>query len=132
MAYVEGASHLFRDFIDVLCNPRNISLFSPLFSPLHYSLLFFPLSFIHSPTRFLLRISLDPAGAGPRHQNPECPSPLSSVTKAGLCLESLVIIAMVIPSSLLFLLQDVGPVDIDSSEASQAEGPGHMLGSPCS
>ena len=66
MAYVEGASHLFRDFIDFLCNPRKISLFSPLLSPLHYSLLFSPLSFIHSPMQFLLRVSLDPAGAGPR------------------------------------------------------------------
>ena len=39
---------------------------------------------------------------------------------------------MVIPASPLFLLQDVGPLDIDSSEASQAKGPGHVLGSPCS
>ena len=74
----------------------------------------------------------DPPGAREQGQTPECPSPLSSVSKAGLCLESLVIIAIVIPASPLFLLQDVGPLDIDSSEASQAEGPGHMLGSPCS
>ena len=35
----------------------------------------------------------DPPGAREQGQTPECPSPLSSVSKAGLCLESLVIIA---------------------------------------
>ena len=52
--------------------------------------------------------------------------------RQGLCLESLVIIAMVIPVSLLFLLQAVGPLDLSSLGASQAEGHGHILGSPCS
>ena len=37
---------------------------------------------------------MDPPGAGEQGRSPECPSPLSWVTKAGLCLESLVIIAM--------------------------------------
>ena len=54
--YVDGASLLSRDFIDFLCKPRNISLF----------LSSIPLSFIHSPTPFLLRVPLDPAGAGPQ------------------------------------------------------------------
>ena len=69
-AYVDGASLLSQDFIDFLCKARNISLFSPLFSPPHYSLLFFPPSFIpfllHPPTSSILRISLDSAEAGPR------------------------------------------------------------------
>ena len=69
-AYIDGASLLSQDFIDFLCKARNISLFSPLFSPPHYSLLFFPPSFIpfllHPPTSSILRISLDSAEAGPR------------------------------------------------------------------
>ena len=54
------------------------------------------------------------------------------VTKAGLCLESRVIIAMVIPVSLLLPLQEMVPSDLCSSAASQAEGHAHILGSPCS
>ena len=54
--YIDGASLLSRDFIDFLCKPRNISLF----------LSSIPLSFIHSPTPFLLRVPLDPVGAGPQ------------------------------------------------------------------
>ena len=52
--------------------------------------------------------------------------------RQGFCLESLVITAMVIPASPLTLLQDMGPLDLGSSGASQAEGHGHILGSPCS
>ena len=52
--------------------------------------------------------------------------------RQGFCLESLVITAMVIPASPLTLLQDMGPLDLSSSGASQAEGHGHILGSPCS
>ena len=73
---------------------------------------------------------MDPPGAGEQGRSPECPSPLSWVTKAGLCLESLVIIAMGIPVSLLFPLQETAPLDEGSSGASQAEGHGHILGSP--
>ena len=54
------------------------------------------------------------------------------VTKAGLCLESLVIIAMGIPRSLLLPLQETVSLDLGSSRASQAEGRGRILGSPCS
>ena len=56
MASVNRASSLSRGFIGFLCKPRNISLF---LSPV-------PFSFIHSPAPFLLRVPLDPAGAGPR------------------------------------------------------------------
>ena len=49
--------------------------------------------------------------------------------RQGLCLESLVIIATVISASLLTLLQDMEPLDLDSSQESQAEGHGHILGS---
>ena len=52
--------------------------------------------------------------------------------RQGLCLESLVIIATVISASLLTLLQDMEPLDLDSSQESQAEGHGHILGSPSS
>ena len=75
---------------------------------------------------------VDPSGAGEQGRTPECPSPLSWVTKAGLCLESLVIVAMGIPVSLLLPLQETVPPDQGSSGASQAEGQGHILGSPCS
>ena len=54
------------------------------------------------------------------------------VTKAGLCLESLVIIAMGIPVSLLLPLQEMVPSDHCTLGASQAEGHAHILGSPCS
>ena len=60
VASVNRANSLSRSFIGFLCKPRNISLF----------LSSIPLSFIHSfiysPTPFLLWVSLDPAGAGPR------------------------------------------------------------------
>ena len=39
VAYVDSASPSSRGFIGLLCKPRNFSLFSPLFSPLHYSFL---------------------------------------------------------------------------------------------
>lgn len=52
--------------------------------------------------------------------------------RQGFCLESLVITAMVIPASPLTLLQDMGPLDLGSSGASQAEVHRHILGSPCS
>ena len=54
------------------------------------------------------------------------------VTKAGFCLESLVIIAMVIPESLLLPLQEMVPSDHCSSGASHSEGHAHIMGSPCS
>ena len=72
------------------------------------------------------------------HQEPENKVEHLSVShlflgsqRQGLCLESLVITAMVIPASPLTLLQDMGPLDLDSSQESQAEGHGHILGSPC-
>lgn len=50
----------------------------------------------------------------------------------GFCQEWLVIIAMVIPASPLFLLQDMGPLNLNSSWVSQAGGPRNILGNPCS
>ena len=73
------------------------------------------------------------------HQEPEnraepltMPHLCPESQRQGLCLESLVITAMVIPASPLTLLQDMGPLDLDSSQESQAEGHGHILGRPCS
>ena len=64
MASVNRANFLSQSFIGFLCKPRNISLF---LSSIFLSSTFFPyLSLNQSPTPFLLRISLDPAGAGPR------------------------------------------------------------------
>ena len=61
------------------------------------------------------------------HQEPENKVEHLSVShlflgsqRQGLCLESLVIMAMVIPASPLFLLQDMEPLDMDSSGALQA------------
>ena len=61
------------------------------------------------------------------HQEPENKVEHLSVShlflgsqRQGLCLESLVIMAMVIPASSLFLLQDMEPLDMDSSGALQA------------
>ena len=73
------------------------------------------------------------------HQEPEnraetltMPHLCPESQRQGLCQESLVITAMVIPASPLTLLQDMGPLDLDSSHESQAEGHGHILGSPYS
>ena len=71
-------------------------------------------------------------GAGNRAETLTVPHLCHWSQTQGLCLESLVITAMVIPASPLTLLQDMGPLDLDSSEESQAEGHGHILGSPCS
>ena len=67
MASVNRAKSLSRRFIGFLCKPRNISLFV---SSIFLSSTFFPyLSLNQSPTPFLLQVSLDPAGAGPRQKN---------------------------------------------------------------
>ena len=71
-------------------------------------------------------------GAENRAETLSVPHLYHQSQRQGLCLESLVITAMVIPASLLTLLQAVGPLYLDSSGASQAEGHGHILGSPCS
>ena len=64
MASVNRANFLSRSFIGFLCKPRNISLF---FSSIFFIYnIFFLLSLNQSPTPFLLWVSLDPAGAGPR------------------------------------------------------------------
>ena len=83
-------------------------------------------------------VQSDPGGVW-THQEPENKVEHLSVShlflgsqRQGLCLESLVITAMVISASPLTLLQDMGPLDLDSSQESQAEGHGHILGSPCS
>ena len=63
MASVKRANFLSRSFIGSLGKPRNISLF---LSFIFLSSTFFPyLSLNQSPMLFLLRVSLDPAGAGP-------------------------------------------------------------------
>ena len=63
MASVDRANFLSQSFIGSLCKPRNISFF---LSSIFLSSTFFPyLSQNQSPTLFLLRVSLDPAGAGP-------------------------------------------------------------------
>ena len=91
-------------------------------------------------TRLLIRIGskVIQEGVG-TNQEPESRAEPLSVThlcpgskRQGLCLEFLVIIAMGIPTFLLFFLQDMGPSDLDSLGASQTEGHGHILGSPCS
>ena len=71
-------------------------------------------------------------GAGNRAETLTVPHLCHWSQTQGLCLESLVIIAMAIPASPLILLQDMEPSDLDSSGASQAEGHGHILRSPCS
>ena len=53
-AYMNRARPLSWGFTGFLCKPRNISFYS-----------FLSHSFIHSPMPFLLRVPLDPAGAGP-------------------------------------------------------------------
>ena len=64
VASVNRANFLSRSFIGFLCKPRNISLF---LSFIFLSSTFFPyLSLNQLPTLFFLRVSLDPAGAGPR------------------------------------------------------------------
>ena len=64
MASVNRANSLSQSFIGFLCEPRNISLF---LSSIFLSTIFFPyLSLNQSLVPFLLRVSLDPAGAGPR------------------------------------------------------------------
>ena len=67
VASVNRANFLSWSFIDFLCKPKNIS-FSPLFSYLQHSYLSLSLNQSQSPTPFLLRVSLDPAGAGPRQE----------------------------------------------------------------
>ena len=60
VASVNRANFLSRSFIGFLCKPKNISLF---LSSIFLSTTFFPyLSLNQSPTLFLLRVSLDPAG----------------------------------------------------------------------
>ena len=64
VASVNRANSLSWGFIDFLCKPRNISLF---LSSIFLCTTFFPyLSLNHSPMPFLLRVPLDPTGAGPR------------------------------------------------------------------
>ena len=74
---------------------------------------------------------VDPSGAGEQGRTPECPSPLSWVTKAGTLPGIPVIIAMGTPMAPLLPLQEMVLSDLGSSGASQAEGHGHILGSPC-
>ena len=63
VASVKRANFLSRSFIGFLCKPRSISLF---LASIFLTTIFFPyLSLNQSPTLFLLRVSLDPAGAGP-------------------------------------------------------------------
>ena len=91
-------------------------------------------------TSLLLRMGSRVIQEGERtHQEPENRAETLSVPHLctgseaqGFSQESLVIIAMVIPASPLFLLQDVGPLNLNSSWVSQAEGPRNILGSPCS
>ena len=66
MVSVNRANFLSQSFIGFLCKQRNISFF---LSSIFLSSTFFPyLSLKQSltPTPFLLWVSLDPAGAGPR------------------------------------------------------------------
>ena len=66
VASVNRANFLSWSFIGSLCKTKNISLF---LSSVFLSSTFFPyLSINPSPTPFLLRVSLDPAEAGPRQE----------------------------------------------------------------
>ena len=71
VAYIGGASSLSWDFIGFLCKSRNFSLFSPLFSPLHYS-------FLISPRRRRLLFEF-PGSTGARPR--QCKLSSSSVAK---------------------------------------------------
>ena len=58
VAYVNKARPLSWGFISFLCKPRNISFYSFLYHSF--------ISFIHSPTSSILRVSQDSAEAGPQ------------------------------------------------------------------
>ena len=78
VASVKRANFLSRSFIGSLGKPRNISLF---LSFIFLSSTVFPyLSLNQSPMLFLLRVSLDPAGAGPRNRRFTAAAPRAAKT----------------------------------------------------
>ena len=75
---------------------------------------------------------VDPPGGREQGRNPDCPSPLSLVTNAGTLPGISCHHCHGDPRFPADPSTGHGPLDLDSSEESQAEGHGHILGSPCS